>query len=395
VPHRNKQIRVAIAVPQGLSFLERLLHGIAEFARGHGGWTFTRLPDALGASIDWLRHWSGDGAFALVTTPSDMQLARRLPFPVVNLASHLPPESLPTVTVDHGLAGEMAARHLIERSFRRFGFFGAGSLWFSRLRRDRFLSAVAGAGGECRTLEIDFKPGSRHWRNQGRQLQDWLASLTMPVGILASTDLRAAMILEACRQLALRVPEDVAIIGVDNDPVVTEFADPPLTSISRNDQEVGMQAAGLLSRLMAGDAPPPGPLFVPPSGIVQRQSTETVAVDDPLIGQAVRYIRENLQTSFGVENVLEKMPLSRRSLEYRFQRALGISPYDFINRMRIDAAKRLLADPTRIKMTAVSEACGFHDPRRFRLVFRRLTGMTPAAFRRSHAASSKSTSAPV
>jgi LacI family transcriptional regulator len=383
-----RRYRVALAVPQGLAFLERLLHGIAEFARGHGSWTFTRVPEALGTSATWLRHWSGDGAFVLAVTGADVRGARGLPFPVVNLASHRAETGLPTVVVDHGQVGEVAAGHLIERRFQRFGYYGTAGLWYSRLRRDGFSRAVARAGGSCQVLEPRVHPGARgSWRDETRQLDAWLRRLRAPVGIMASTDLRAGMVLEACRRLGLRVPQEVAVVGVDNDPVFAEFSEPPLTSVSRNDHEVGRKAAELLAALMgaprAGRRRPQAcVLLVPPDGVIQRGSTATVAIEDPVIGRAVQYIGEHLGETLRIPVLLKAAPLSRRAFEYRFRAAMGLSPADYILRARIDAAQALLADPAS-KIATVGAACGFASARRFRQAFVRRVGQTPSRFRRA------------
>lgn len=391
--HRTTgRFRVALAVPQGLPFLERVLHGIAEYARENGSWTFTRLPEALGASTEWLRHWSGDGAFVLAVSESDVRTARQLRFPVVNLASHLAQCGLPTVVVDHRQIGEIAAEHLLDRRFRRLGYYGAAGLWYSELRRDGFAHAVARAGGSCDVLEAKAGAATRGtWRNQARDLEKWLRGLRPPVGIMASTDLRAGMVLEACRSLRLRVPEDVAVIGVDNDPVIAEFETPPLTSVSRNDQQVGREAAAMLAALMqerhgrrrAG----PGVVFVPPDGIVQRGSTQTVAIEDPIIAKAVQYIRSNLAARLRVPDLLRGLPVSRRAFEYRFRAVLGSSPRAYVNATRIETARRLLLDPSRPKIAAVATACGFSSSRRFRHVFRAASGRTPAAYRAAAKAS--------
>jgi len=375
--------RIAIAVPQGLAFVERELRGIVEYANEHGGWTFSRFPDMLGASVKWLRNWTGDGAFALITTPADAMMVRDLPFPVVNLASHLPPGDLPLVAVDHRRIGEIAARHLLERGFRRFGYFGTPRLWYSEQRRNSFRKSVEKAGGQCRILEVEANPNSAAWRHQEQKLRQWLESLQLPVGIMASTDLRASMVLETCRSLGLRVPDDVGVIGVDNDPVFAEFDDPPLTSVARNDRAVGRKAAELLAKLMAGGKPPAKPILIPPEGVVQRRSTETTVIDNPVVAQVVGYIHEHISSKLRVEELIKDLPISRRSLEAKFREALKTSPRQYVNLMRVEAAKRLLASPDQMKLASVSNACGFTEPRRFRAIFRRVTGVSPAAYRRS------------
>jgi LacI family transcriptional regulator len=389
-------LNVALAVPQGFPFLERSLHGIAAYARQAGSWTFTRRPDAMNASIEWLKGWPGDGAFAFIVARADERIAQRLPFPVVNLASHLSDMSVPSVVVDHAKLGEMGARHLIDRQFKRFGFFGAAGLWYSQMRSQSFCRTVEQAGGACEIFESMPAAAGTRWRNEQKRLDAWLASLRPPVGIMASNDLRAGIVLDACRRLHLHVPDDVAVIGVDNDPVFAEFDDPPLTSISRNDYEVGRQAAALLERLIRKEKPANRLIFIPPEKVVPRRSTDTMAVEDEVVAGVVRYINEHLHESFGVQELLSEHSLSRRSLEYHFQSALRCSPYEYISQARVARAKLLLQSQPGMKLAAISSACGFSTSRRFRLVFRRLVGMTPARYRRTHApgaASAQSVSA--
>jgi LacI family transcriptional regulator len=381
-PHDEK--RIALAFPIGLAFLDRLFSGIASYAQRRGGWSFTSAPEAINASIRWLRDWSGDGAFVLVLTPADAHLARRLRIPVVNLASWLPSSGVPTVSVDHEEVGRLAARYLLGKHFVRLGYYGTDGLWFSELRRRGFEGVVRDAGKHCSTLLVQHPadPDPR-WTDQQEEIQLWLKAQRPPVGIMASTDLRARMVVEACGPLGLRVPDDVAVLGVDNDPIACEFSKPPLSSISRNDQEVGYRAAALLDHLMGGGAPPDGPVYIAPDGVVQRGSTETLAVENPHVAAAVRYIFTHCGECFGVKQLLGQVGLSRRRLEHYFHEQLGCTPRHFIDQVRVARAKELLADPSRLTYTAIADATGFNDIRRFRLVFRRLEGLTPAEYRQS------------
>lgn len=379
---------MALAFPIGLAHLERVVRGIMDYARQRAHWIFTRIPEALSPSILWLRHWPGDGAFILVTTTADARIARKLALPVVNLAGHLAEPGAPTVTVDYRATGELAARHLLERRFRRFGFYGTKGKWFSEERRDGFRAAVAEAGGECDCLEVrDFLHPRSRWTDQEEELERWLRRLQPPVGILASTDLRAVMVSNACQRLGLRVPEDVALLGVDNDIVACESCDPPLSSVSRNDWQVGWEAAAMLDQLMCGRRPRAWVQRVPPDGVAARRSTETLAIEDAVIASVVKFIRQHLSEPFGVERLLEQSALPRRQLERRFRHCLGCSPYIFINQQRVERARQLLAQPEKRTLTAIAADCGFRELRRFRLVFLKHTGQTPAQFRRSQAQS--------
>ena len=375
--------RIALAFPMGLAFVERLMHGILDYAKERGGWSFTRLPELLSPSIDWLQHWPGDGAFILVTNPEDAAMAHLLSIPVVNLAGHLEASGLPTVTVDHHAIGILAAEHLLARRFQRFGYYGICGKWYSLQRRLGFSETVGRAGGSCKVLEVrdlSLRPGK--WVDQQEELARWLKTLVPPVGVMASTDLRAGMVLDACQRLGLRVPEDIAVIGVDNDPVACEFCHPPLSSVSRNDREVGYQAARFLDGLIHGKVSKAESLLIPPDSVVQRKSSEVMAVEDPEVAAVVEAIRSRLHQPFGVEGILGNVSISRRRLEQRFRESLGRTPAVFLNEQRVERAKKLLAGKDRIALTTIAAACGFTELRRFRQVFQRVTGQSPADFRK-------------
>jgi len=378
--------RIALAFPMGLAFVERLMHGILDYAKERGGWSFTRLPELLSPSIDWLQHWPGDGAFVLITNPEDAAMAHRLSIPVVNLAGHLEASGLPTVTVDHHAIGILAAEHLLARRFQRFGYYGIRGKWYSQQRRLGFSETVGRAGGSCKVLEVrdlSLRPGK--WVDQQEELARWLKSLVPPVGVMASTDLRAGMVLDACQRLGLRVPDDVAVIGVDNDPVACEFCVPPLSSVSRNDHEVGYEAARLLDRLIHDGPSAAGCLLIPPDGVVTRRSTRVLAIEDPEVAKVVKLMQSRLHEPFGVEAVLGHTAISRRRLEQRFRECLGRSPATFLNEQRVEKARKLLENEEKLPLTDIAAACGFSEPRRFRMVFQRITGQSPADYRKARA----------
>ncbi len=376
--------RVALAFPYGRAFVEKVVEGILAYARRETDWQIMRFPERLSPSLDWLQGWQGDGAFVIISTPEDARLARRLPFPVVNLTAYFPEPGVATVTADHREIGRLAARHLLERRFRKFGYYGSSDLFFSQLRRDGFVEAIEKQGGTCAVLEVpSIVATGRMWTRQQLQLEGWLRSLRPPVAIMASTDLRADMLLETCRRLNLRVPDQIAVIGVDNDPVIVDHAQPPLSSVARDDLRAGEHAASLLDGLMSGQRDSRAIVYVPPAGVFARQSTETVAVEDPELAGLVQYIRKNVAENFGVERLPPLLHCSRRTLENRFRAQLGASPADIIQRLRVDHARRLLEAGPRQPLSVVAQASGFSNARHLRLVFRRWQKQSPADYRRS------------
>jgi LacI family transcriptional regulator len=380
---RKRVKHIALALPLDVVFVERLLPGILEFARNQGGWVFTRIPERLASSFEWLRNWEGDGAFVLIGNKTDVKVARSLSMPIVNVGGYVHDVRIPTVTLDQQLVGRFAAEHLLARRFHRFGYYGVRGLWYSEQRRIGFEDALHAAGYTSGLMESTSLIGSpRDWRRVAGELARWLKSLRPPVGIMASWDLRAQMLSEACTAIGLRVPEDVAIVGVDNDPIACEFSIPQLSSVSRNDRELGWQAANLLSQLIEGKRPSKVPILIPPDSVVARRSTDTLVIEDPEVAAIVQQIRVHLNEVFGVERILRLSPLSRRQLEQRFRKSVGSSPYAFLNELRVDRAKVLLAESRKRTLTAVASECGFSELRRFRIVFHRLTKLSPAEYRR-------------
>lgn len=340
------------------------------------------MPEMLTPSVEWLRYAKLDGALALVVTQEDAKRVRALDFPLVNLAGHLKPSSIPSVMVNHYRIGEMAAEFLVQRGFRRIAYYGTSNMWYSQQRFEGFSTAAKRTGAQCHVFMSDtLNASNQRWRDQHRALLRWLRGLKPPVGILASIDLRAAMVVDACLEAGLRVPDDVAVMGVDNDPAVCELGAVPITSVARNDWEVGWEAAALLDRLMNGEAVPDTPIFVAPEHVVQRASTEAFAVDDAFVADLLAEMRARIDKPFGVEWLMEKTGRSRRWLELHFRKAVGKSPYAVVNQLRVAKAQELLASKTRMSLTDIAAQCGFSDLRRFRIVFRQATGVLPKTFR--------------
>jgi len=374
--------RIAFAFPYGRAFMEKVVEGITDCARQEMNWRFTRFPERLSPSLDWLRGWRGDGAFVAITSEDDVKIARSLPFPVVNLTAYYSCEGVTTVTADHQLIGRMAAEHLLGRRFQKFGYYGTKDLYYSQLRKEGFVAAVRKQGGTCTCLEVSHHLDSMHtWVEQEKELEQWLLSLQPPVAVMASNDLRADILMEVCRRLGLQVPVQIAVIGVDNDPVFATHVQPSLSSVARNDQEAGRVAARQLMALMNGSISAGELTHIAPAGVIARQSTEVLAIEDAQLRSVIQQMRQHIGERFGVERLLEMTHWSRRRLETRFQEQLGEAPYSFINRLRVEEALRLLKQEPKHQLSQVAAACGFSDLRHFRLAFRRLTGQSPGHYK--------------
>ncbi|TVR49703.1 MAG: helix-turn-helix domain-containing protein [Puniceicoccaceae bacterium] len=372
--------QVALFIETSNSYGRELLAGIRDHLRPGRGWSVLLGEQGRGAGPPgWLRRWRGDGLIARVENEAIARELRRLELPVVDVSAALRKPLFPRVVTNHEKVVALAVEHFAERGLRRFAFCGDGRFHWSRVRGELFQREVERRGREGRVRQTCRAGPRRELAELGR----WLRDLPKPVGLLACYDLRARQVLEACRETGLRVPEEVAVMGIHNDVLLCEFCDPPLTSVAPNARLAGLKAATLLEELMAGRRVESRDHPIDPLGVVTRQSTDVVALEDPRLAQAVRFIRRHANEGIGVRDVLKAAPMARTVLERGFREVLGTTPRAFIERTRLERVRHLLAT-THLSLEAVAEATGFAHPEYLSVVFRRAMGMTPSAYRRNH-----------
>ncbi|HEX8339446.1 MAG TPA: substrate-binding domain-containing protein, partial [Tepidisphaeraceae bacterium] len=289
-------------------------------------------------------------------------------------------------SLDDVATGEMAADHLLDCRIERFAFYRGNPDWVTSTNRyEGFRNRLEQKGFACALSPMPW-PSGLEWLTHAHRpaLMTWLRELPKPCGILAVDDSAAIDLAEACQEAEIGVPDDIAILGVNNDDLLCEVAWPPLSSVDADFSRVGYHAAKLLSRMLAGDKLDPAERIVrlPPLGVVRRMSTSVLAVGDPNLADAVRYIRQHACDPCTVHDVLRHVPVARRWLERQFVAQFGRTPHDEITRVRIEAAKRMLLQPD-IALQDVTQRCGFSGVQNLARVFRQVTGDTPAAFRRA------------
>jgi LacI family transcriptional regulator len=290
---------------------------------------------------------------------------------------------LPHVMVDHSEVGRLAARHMLERGVRQFGFVGYPRHEFSVERERGFRELVVSAGFSVasfheRTQRIHDPTGMWNWN---KPLMNWLNGISKPIGILASNDVQGAQVSEYCRQLGFRVPDQVAIVGVDDDDLLCELSRPSLSSVALAGERIGFEAAGLLDKWLHGSPPGNAVVVLPPAGVIVRQSSDLLAVPDPQVSAALRFIREHAGQPIQVRDVLQVVPVARRALERRFRKLLQRSISEEIRRVHLERSRQLLLQ-TDMSLAAVALGSGLRDGRQLSVIYRRETGMTPSAFRR-------------
>ena len=380
--------RVALLVETSLGYGRALLRGVMRYARLHGPWAFYLQPGDLHQLLPKMEEWGGTGIIARIETSEVARavLAARLPTIALDLnQEQLDPKNplsrLSEVRPDSHKAGRLAAEHLLERGFRSFAFVSVwGDYPWSLLRQAGFAERLNEAGFACDNFPMPRAPRDRRWGREQAILASWLKQLPKPLGIMACDDDRGRQILEACRAAGLIVPQDAAVVGVDNDELLCELSDPTLSSVALNTEKAGYEAAALLDALMAGRVQKPQRILVDPVRVVARRSTDTHATEDHDLAQAVRFIQDNVVRPIGVRDVVECVGCSRRSLELRFQRQLGRSINDEIQQIRIERAKNLLAE-TDLTVADIAETLGFSSSNYMIRLFRRKVGISPAAYR--------------
>lgn len=380
--------RVALLIESSRGYGRGLLRGIATYIRNHGRWTVFHQERTMSDDAPpWLRSWRGDGVIARIESRSLIAALRRLRVPVVDLRGMHDLPGIPLIETNDRRVTELAVEHLLDRGFHHFAFCGYGSANFSRRRLGYFVPLVRRAGRtphvyEAPASERDTAAAEGRGLAYERRLARWIRSLPKPVAVMACNDVRGQQVINACRDLHLGVPEDVAVVGVDNDPLVCDLCDPPLSSVEPDTERIGAEAAALLDRLMDGRAAPPRKTFVDPVGLVARPSTDVSAIPDRQVASAVRFIRQHACEGIGVEDVLDPLAFSRSTLERRFAALLGRTPREEIVRVKLRHARQLLRE-TDFPLAEIARISGFRHAETLCAVFRRETGSTPGAYRRS------------
>lgn len=371
--------RIAVFLDTSLEYYKGIFSGIIEYGRTHGHWRFMKGSSSGSLPAREAKGLEGNGAIAHISTEAAARWAMNFGIPVVNVSARLMNPPLPTVVSDDFHIGRLAAEHFIERGFQNFAYFGIDGYGFSIRRGDSFEQHVRNhPNSTFSRLDVVYDP---NWSREHEQqiLREWLISLPKPLAVFCCNDPKGLDVCEICHSVGLLVPEEVAVLGVDNDTIVCEFCDPPLSSVDLNLHQIGFRAAQWLDHLMQNrDYPAPPP--VAPIGVVARQSTDIFSIADREVASAIKFIRNNAHRSIQVEDVLKEVPINRRALERRFKRAIGRSPAAELRRQRIEIAKQLLAG-TDHSMADIARRAGFQYPQHMAVAFRQITGQAPSEYR--------------
>lgn len=367
-----------------------LLVGIAKFAHMSDAWITTHHPERLldEGVPNWFDATKFDGVIIRTDRRDILDQVVSTNIPTVDLrAAH--GSSACVVETDDRLVARLAADHLIERGHRRFGFCGYANANYSRRRLKYLRDYLNSLGRSVNAYEATLISSNRTVARIEAagvdiedQLVDWVVNLPKPVGIMACNDIRGNQLLRACQRANIRVPDDVAVVGVDNDEVVCNLAQPPLSSVENNTKVIGCCAAEILDQLMDNDDELERVYLVPPTKVVERRSTDSSLMDDQVVAKAFAFIRENACRGISVSDVVQAVPVSRASLERRFRGTVERSINDEIKRVRIARIKQLLVE-TDMKLIVIARLTGFRHPEYLSTLFKKELGVTPSQFRQN------------
>lgn len=374
--------RVAILVDTSTTWGRNILAGVIGYTRTHGRWQIFVEARGMEEHLQLPAGWHGDGVIARVGSERMARELQAKALPVVNVSGiEVAGAVFPRVTTDLVGSARLAAEHFLERGFRHFAYFSLVGLTYVTTHQNAFVAAVTKGGGDFAALAVKPQAGAEpDWSLDLAKLGEWVKGLPKPVAILCWNASGAREVVMGCQAVGLHVPEEVAVLSQADDDVLCEAAQIPISGVRVAADTIGFQAAKLLHRLMRGAKPPKAPLAIAPLSIVQRQSTDTLAIRDPVMVKALAFIRQQASLPVRVNEVARHAGVSRRGLERRFMEQLQRTPAAELRRFQLDRARQLLSE-TDLSMSQVAEKTGFGSQAYFAAVFRTHFSQSPRQFR--------------
>ncbi len=384
-PRSSKRKRIALLVESSLGSGREILRGISQFARQVGNWDLLYAPRGLEEGVpEWLESWDGDGVIARIQDENMLRALKKLEAPVVDVLG-VPAHDLPLVRVDDDKISQRVAQYFLERNFDHFSFYGIEGESWSQRREDAFRQATASGESyaQFNSLRGISECDSAHFS----QLRKWLLALPKPVAMMACSDQCGLTLVEACRSADIMVPDEISVVGVDNDRALCEVATPNLSSIRGGHRQVGFEAASLLGRLIDGESAPSERILVHPNEIVIRESSDGRSISDAKVRNAIQFIREHFSETITNETIAKAVGLSRTRLQVRFRDEVGMSLREFLAERRLLRAEKLIQS-TDLTFADIAERCGFRHHEYLGYVLKKSRGITPRELRMEERSSS-------
>ena len=381
--------RVGLFIQSSLEYGRGLLRGVGAYMREHGAWEVYHRSGEIPESLPSHFHrWQPRGILAQLADPKLRRQVLRLKVPVVDLFTQHRSRRIPRIGVDNEAVARLAADHLLERGYKNFAYCGFADVFYCEERRVALVEYLRQRDHKLAVFNSPAHAGTTGVFNieaagqlDIHQMGIWLDTLPKPLGVIAASDVRALQVLSACRGYGMAVPDQVAVIGVGNDEVLCNLCDPLLSSVQLKTEEIGYRAATVLEGMMRGEKPERMLTLVEPLGMVTRQSTAALAIEDADVAAAVRFIRERASQGITVQDVVNHVAVSQSTLQRRFARTLGRSPRQEIIHVQVERVKDLLASSD-LPLAKIAELAGFSYLECMCKLFKSKQGLTPGQYRK-------------
>lgn len=381
--------KIILMIDFAESYSKDLLKGIARYSKEHGPWVFCRMPlfqretKGMDGIFEWAKEWGADGIIGQMYNDPKVELFKEAGIPIIAQDFYERFRDIPNITGDHKEAGKMGAEYFLKKGFKNFAFYGFRNNVWSRERAEGFETRINQSGYKVHMFEKDQTDSGNIWYYKPSPLSQWLKSLPKPIALMACDDNQGQHITEACRHSGISIPQEVAVIGVDNDVMICELSDPPLSSIAQDAENGGYQAAKLLDKMIKHGTEEFYDIIVKPTQVMTRQSSDIYATNDEHIATVLKFIHLNLEKPIQVDDVVKEVPLSRRTLEKRFQEITGYPIYKYIFNLRMEKLSSKLLD-TDLNVFEIAIELGLNDSKNIARQFKTLKGCTPSEYRKRY-----------
>ncbi|MCF2500280.1 AraC family transcriptional regulator [Dyadobacter chenhuakuii] len=371
-------------------YSKSLMKGINTYSKEFGPWIFCRMPlfhrETVGIDgiLKWALEWKADGIVGQLYN-KDIEKIVQAGIPVIAQDFKERFAEIPNITGGYHEAGQLGADYFLKKGFTNFAFYGFNDIVWSRERAEGFEERLKKRGHKVHYFEHKKARSTELWYYKPSSLSRWLKSLPKPISLMTCDDNQGQHITEACRQLGIRIPEEVAVLGVDNDEMICDLSDPPLSSIALDAEKGGYDAAKLLDHMIKHGTAHYYDIIVKPVQVITRHSTDIYATNDDHIASSLKYIHQNIDKNLHVDEVVKQVPLSRRALEKRFLEITGYPIYKYIFNLRIEKFTQKLLD-TDMSVFEIALDMGLTDSKNIARQFRQAKGCSPSVYRNRYVA---------
>ncbi len=388
-------IKIILLSDFGEEYNKNILRGITRYSKDHGPWTFCKMPtyyrETIGIDgiLQWAKEWEADGIIGQFYNDEEVKKFTQANIPVIAQDFKERFTDIPNITGAYRETGRLGAEYFLKKGFKNFAFYGFKNIVWSRERSEGFEERIQEAGYDVHYYELQDPCTMDLWYYKPSALSEWLKSLPKPIALMTCDDNQGHHITEAARHAGIHIPDEVAVLGVDNDDMICDLSDPPLSSIELDSEKSGYEAARLIEQMIEEKTCCGPDIIVKATQVITRHSTDIFASKDKYIVSALKYIHGNLDKNLKVDQVLKEVPLSRRSLEKRFIMTTGYPVYEYIYNQRIEKFTQKLLE-TDMTIFEIALDLGLTDSKNIARQFKQIKGLTPMEYRKKHVVAKQS-----